>query len=620
VVGARPAPAGESLTRDLLKAQRLYGSENTILESIPGARFGISPSPRDSARPAVKNGVMLVADLRLDNRSEVLERVGATTKLSDSELLLAAWLKAGEECLSWIAGDFAVAIFDSRARLLALARDPTGQMPLHYAQRGDDFAFASMPSGLRPFVGGVSIDRLRLAMSVCDLGEEDRRSHFEQIERVLPGEIVRVQASAVRRKIYWNPRTFHDGPRRPSDLVEEYRHILDLSVGDRLKGCNRPIATHLSSGYDSSAVTATAARLVSSPDQVIAFTSAPAVDAPVPPELWRIGDESGIAAKTASAAGVRHVIVRDTPPMRTVIRRQSLLFQEPLVGVPNIAWLLQIRRRAREAGANCLLTGDCGNLSLNAGGLYVLSDWIWRRKWLTWAGQARRAAARPDTHWRGVLFNSFGPWLPNSVSDALRKRYLGAGPADEISFLRPEWRAKALDCATAPDRHPNSYDLRVHLLRTGNPAMLRKGGLAGEGVDERDPLADRRLIEFSLRIPPEQLFWNGASRPLARAALADRLPSSVIDLTVRGLQGADWAARFTPAELNGMLEEISASASARELFDIHRMREAMHRWPSEDWNERAVHRTYRQALLLAFSGGMFAAVHEQGASPDAEKL
>jgi asparagine synthase (glutamine-hydrolysing) len=619
-VGARPTPGGESLTRQLLKDQRLYGSENTYIESIPGGSFGISPSPRHGARPAVKRDVMLVADLRLDNRSEVVERVGGTSELSDSELLLAAWLNEDQECLSWIAGDFAVAVFDSRARLVTLARDPTGQMPLHYAQFGDGFAFASMPSGLRPFLGRLSIDRLALAMSVCDLREEDRRSHFEGIERVLPGEVVRLQPSAVRRKIYWAPRTFHDEPLEAADLVEEYRHILDLSVADHLKDSDRPIATHLSSGYDSSAVTATAASLVSRPDQVIAFTSAPAVESPVPAELWRIGDESGIAAETASAIGVRHVIVRDVPPMRTVIRRQSLLFQEPLVGVPNIAWLLQIRRRAREAGANCLLTGDCGNLSLNAGGLYILSDWVRRREWLTWARQARHAAARADTHWRGVLFNSFRPWLPDALSDALRKRFLGAGPSDEIAFLRPEWRAKALDSAEPPPRLSNSYDLRVHLIRTGNPAMLRKGGLAGEGVDERDPLADRRLIEFSLKIPPEQLYWNGVSRPLARAALADRLPRSVIDQKVRGLQGADWAVRFTQAELNGMLEEISGSATAQELFDIDRMRQAIHRWPTRNWNEPTMHRTYRQALLLALSAGMFAVVHEQGASPEAERF
>ena len=143
--------------------------------------------------------------------------------------------------------------------------------------------------------------------------------------------------------------------------------------------------------------------------------------------------------------------------------------------------------------------------------------------------------------------------------------------------------------------------------------MLRKGGLGGEGIDDRDPLADRRLVEFSLRIPPEQLYWNGVPRPLARAALADRVPQSVIDLKVRGLQAADWAVRFSKQDAHEILDEISASTTAWELFDLDRMREAISVWPTENWNRRRVHGLFRRCLIAALAGGVFALVHEQRA-------
>jgi len=407
----------------------------------------------------------------------------------------------------------------------------------------------------------------------------------------------------------------YDDPLRGVDLVEEYRHVLDVAVGDCLKGCEGPVATHLSSGYDSSSVTATAARLVSTPDQIIAFTSAPAAAAPVPPGLWRIGDESEIAAATAATLGVRHVIVREVPAMQTVIRRQSLLFQEPVISAPNVAWLLQIRQEAAAAGANCLLSGTFGNATLNAGGLYVLQEWISQFRWLTWARQARLAARRADTRWRGVLFSSFGPWLPPSVQNMLRRRYLFSGPADDdASFLWPEWRKKALSAPHPRPRFANGYAARIHLIRNGNLGMFRKGGIAGEGIDERDPLADRRLIEFSLKIPPEQLYWNGVQRPLARAALADRVPQSVIDLKLRGLQAADWAIRFTQVDARTMLDEISVNATARELFDLDRLRQAIDRWPTEDWNQLSVLGHYRWSVIGTLAAGMFALVHEQGVS------
>jgi asparagine synthase (glutamine-hydrolysing) len=622
VASSRTASYRENQVNALLSAQRLYGSTCRRLARVDAATFGVSPSPNSqSVDVTLREHLMLVADLRIDNRDDVLARLGrGSEKFSDSELLLAAWLKAGEECLGWMAGDFACALFDSRTGILSLARDPIGQMPLHYAQNDGEAAFASMPTALGSFLECLSIDGLALAATTCSVRDDDPRSHFEGITRVLPGEIVRLHVTNVRRNIYWTPSTYYDEPKRSSDLVEEYRHVLDVAVDDCLKGAARPLATHLSSGYDSSAVTATAARLFGNPAEITAFTSAPAVEATVPSSWWRIGDESKIAAATASELGVRHIVVRDVSPMRTVMRRQFLLNQELNISVPNLAWLLQIRRQAAELGADRILSGDCGNASLNAGGLYVLSEWISQGRFLTWLHQARRAAGRRDTRLRGVLWNSFMPWIPEAVAERLRKYYLGAGPQDEVSFLRPDWRIKALNEAHPAPRFANGYEARVHLLRNGAPGLLRKGALAGEGIEERDPLADRRLIEFSLRIPPEQLYWNGVQRPLARIALADRVPKSVIDLPVRGLQAADWAARFTRKDAGEMLEEISTSHTAQDLFDLTRMRAAIDRWPTEDWNELPVHREYRQSLIGALSAGMFALVHEQGASVMAEQL
>ncbi len=50
---------------------------------------------------------------------------------------------------------------------------------------------------------------------------------------------------------------------------------------------------------------------------------------------------------------------------------------------------------------------------------------------------------------------------------------------------------------------------------------------AGKRIVYRYPLVDRRIIEFILGLPPDQLFGNGRSRNLAHAALEDILPPKV---------------------------------------------------------------------------------------------
>ncbi|MEO7176885.1 MAG: asparagine synthetase B, partial [Saprospiraceae bacterium] len=62
---------------------------------------------------------------------------------SDSELVLAAYIRWGAECLLKFRGMFAFAIWDSIDKSLFLARDPFGVKPLYYSHIGNTIVFAS---------------------------------------------------------------------------------------------------------------------------------------------------------------------------------------------------------------------------------------------------------------------------------------------------------------------------------------------------------------------------------------------------------------------------------------------------------------------------------------------
>lgn len=137
--------------------------------------------------------------------------------------------------------------------------------------------------------------------------------------------------------------------------------------------------------------------------------------------------------------------------------------------------------------------------------------------------------------------------------------------------------------------------------------QLRKGALAGWGVDERDATADRRLIEFCLSLPIDLLLKNGTRRPLARAALADRLPDAVLDEGRKGYQAADWSEGLTRgrAEIGKLLERIAADETASGLIDIDLLRGLVREWPQGGWTEWEIIGRYRTALLMSLAAGHF---------------
>ena len=138
---------------------------------------------------------MLLADARLDNPDELEERVGGLAGRSDADLLLALWLREGENCLAQIAGDFAIAIFDPRTGSLSLARDVTGQRPLFYTQMDFGLVFGSMAAGLRPAFLNFSVNRRSLALLAMDAPIDSGELFFDGVSSVGQAEVVRFSSS-----------------------------------------------------------------------------------------------------------------------------------------------------------------------------------------------------------------------------------------------------------------------------------------------------------------------------------------------------------------------------------------------------------------------------------------
>ncbi len=596
----------------MLKAQQLYGPHHTAQASDGPLSLGrnlFRLLPEDvHDRGPVTNGdgrSLLVADIRIDNREELIDKLGCGPTHCDAAVLMRALERWGEAALDRVIGDFAFAHWNGE-RLL-LARDFLGARPLHYHRGAGFFAFASMAKGLHALheVPHAPSD-LAVADFLALMPETGTGTFFEGIERVLPGHVVTVSRSGVSSRRYWNPSRAPLRLEKDEQYEAALREQFDTAVRSRLRGSGGAVACHLSAGLDSATVTATAARLGS---RVTAFTAVPGGDYAAPP--GRLGDEGPLAAATAALhANIEHV--RIAPGHESPfdgLDRDFFLYERPFLNLCNGVWSRAIHDEAKRRGLAVLLTGQMGNMTFSHAGMQILPELLSSGRLL---GLARTALAmkRHGLRWRSIAAATLGPFLPPALWSRLRPSGLSeitALKGDAVEQFGIEARAeqRGLDTTYRPWR--DSFDMRLWVMGRVDMGVYNKGTLAGWGIDTRDPTADRRLVEFCLSVPEEQYCRDGVTRSLAKRAFADRLPAAVLDERRKGYQAADWHVGLTAARdrLAGELERIGGCGPAAAMIDVEALEQRLADWPAGGWHKEAVIRRYRLALLRGVSAGHF---------------
>jgi asparagine synthase (glutamine-hydrolysing) len=224
--------------------------------------------------------------------------------------------------------------------------------------------------------------------------------------------------------------------------------------------------------------------------------------------------------------------------------------------------------------------------------------------------------ARPHgPSWPGLLASSFAPALPGPALQLFNRLVSGRrGAAGGIALLRPEWQEEIEAAAAGKARNiqgeRTNRELRWRILRTSDAGNFRKRALGRWGVDERDPTADHRLAEFCFSLPPDQLLENGVNRRLARLALSDRIPASILD-GPRGYQYADWYENINRAALDRMIAGLEPALGDGSVIDLQQLRGLAASWPDRDWASPAVIGTYRIMLLRALAAAAFEADFRQ---------
>lgn len=561
---------------------------------------------RPSADLFVGPRLAVAASAALTNREELTRLLGwPATDATDAKLIHDCWERLGTDCVARLLGSFAFVVADAGSRNIHLVRDLSGSRPLCFMTSGSGLATSSMPSGLAP-VGGLEPDLDLLASRLRGHSWPEGATPWKRVRAVPPGSILSLAGSRERLVRHFDPARVATMRQPHRELVEGMRQHIDAAVARTIDRGSTVVACHLSSGLDSSAVATSAAALLGGERPLVAFTSAPIAGRPLNlPHRSRIGDESELAAMTARMAGADHVVVRDGARIVDSMRGVSRLVQDSSPNPLNLGWWTEIAKQARERGARSILIGFAGNASISFGGIGGLAYYLAEGRVSRWADEALALRRRGDVRWRGLLYASLGPWLPARVDSALRHAAFAEPDFAAACFARRELGRGAAE--TRDSAGGNSRLARAELL-SGNDQGLRNLGLkALTGIEERDPTADRELVEFCMALPPEALLSGGRPKPVLRDALAGRVPEAVLATTKRGFQGADWPGRISPAEARAMLEELSASRLAGELLDLDRLSRAIDSWPSADAIPPGGLFNFGRHLTNALADGLFLA-------------
>src|SRR5689334_13891525 len=272
------------------------------------------------------------------------------TDHSDTETVLAAFIRWGDDAWLKLEGMYAAAIWDKLAKSLTLARDPMGIKPLFFTEQAGGLAFASEITALRELPDHrFDLDEDGVDDFFCFGHTLPPRTIIRQVRPLEPGHVLHIGAvgePVIRR--FWNARLKVEEGISEVDWIERTRSELLRTVKEHQLS-DVPIGAFVSGGVDSGAIAAAMAR--TSAESFKMFTAG----FPGSPR-----DETAAAKRLADHLGCEHVVLPMQPQTAAdVLPAVQASFDEPTAA--NSAIPLWYLSRAAAEHVKVVLCGEGGD-------------------------------------------------------------------------------------------------------------------------------------------------------------------------------------------------------------------------------------------------------------------
>lgn len=184
---------------------------------------------------------------------------------SDTETIIHLYEECGVDCLKYLRGMFAFAIWDKRNKSLFLARDRVGKKPLYYWHTKDTFVFASeIKAILQDNLVPRKPDYTAIHHYLTYQYVPSHWTAFEGIKKLTSAHYLVLKNGNAELKKYWKLSYLPKHKMDVGDLKKEILERLQESVKIRLLS-DVPLGAFLSGGIDSSAVVAIMSGLMNEP-------------------------------------------------------------------------------------------------------------------------------------------------------------------------------------------------------------------------------------------------------------------------------------------------------------------------------------------------------------------
>ena len=512
-----------------------------------------------------ESGLVITADARLDNRSELIASLGVDLNLwepalraieeyqnsenrrqgrlpqdgiPDSQLILAAYKRWGEACVDHLLGDFAFAIWNPREKRLFCARDHMGIRPFYYYLAKELFVFASSALGV---VSAEVVPRRISEQRIADHlfweleGADKTCTFFEDVWRMPPSHAGTFSSQGFSSREYWRLDTeFELKLGSDEAYVDAFEEVFSQAISARMR-CHKPVCSMLSGGLDSSTIVGIA-RSLQMQDSAISFATFSGVS-----EEGEDCRESLYSSKVIDQGNLEATLLRpsDLPAYEERMNQVDKWLEDPF----EAGWILHkmIYLASRDQGHVVVMDGIDGDgvASLTTSyPTYLIRNWCWwaanQEIWGMWKNYHRGHVAL----WK-KYFDALRPLAPE-FARKLKRKWVGANDnwIDDYYLISHEYAKRTgLQARLEASRKLNAVSdcetlRQAHAKRMSVPyltaAIERYGRLASCcGVEQRQPLLDKRVVEHCISLPWRQLVRRGWAKYGMRCLAERFIPSDV---------------------------------------------------------------------------------------------
>ena len=578
VVSRDPALApDEAVIAKMVSRLHHRGPDDTGLVTLPGVALGLKrlsiidvaggrqPIPNeDESITFVGNGE--IYNYR-ELRDELVELGHRFRTGSDMEVVVHGYESWGDEVISRLNGQFAVALWDGPRRRLLAARDRAGEKPLYYYEGSQGIVFASE---IKSLLTRADVPR-ELDLEALDLFLTYEfvfapRTIFRGVKKLPPAHLMTVEDGRVTTRPYWSVPAEVDTDRREDEWVEALRETLGRAVRSQMMS-DVPLGAFLSGGIDSSTV--------------VAFMSEASAR---PVKTFSIGfseasyDERSYARDVAGLFATEHVEEVLAPNVAELFDRLVVHLDEPFADVSLFPTFLVSQVAARDV--KVVLSGD-GADELFAGYDWYLADRL-ARGLTRFPGRASLAVLAsiadrlPPTEKKKGMVNKAKRFLSGATADPGLEHYrwLTHLAAEEKRRLYTASVNEALSTSDATAR------VRELLGELGNQDVLNrqlftdfKLFLADDilvkvdrmsmatSLEARAPFLDQHVMELAFRMPCRFKLRGTTRKHILKKAMKGILPDSILGRRKEGFSIP--LKNWLKAELQPLMHELLSEERIR---------------------------------------------------------